>query len=153
MSCSNYRCLQMTNNNVGAVAAGSFMPLGTITRSIADNNCSLPRPFEVTTSGADTVLLTKTGVYDVLYSATVVAGAAGILTLALFVGDEQVYAVSATVASGATATLTLPYDLRVFGNCKSMPGNCPLPVRVQLQTVGITGGTGNLRIGSCVNGN
>lgn len=142
---NSYKMIQMTNNNVGAVAANGYMPFGVVTRKIANGqNC--PTPFYVTTSGADIIELTEPGYYRVTYSASVIAGAAGIIGLTLVTEGNDVYTVSETAAAGDTVNLTLPYEVRVFTNCDSVPTNCPLAVQIQLGDAAITGGTANIII-------
>lgn len=142
---NSYKMIQITNNNVGAVAADGYMPFGAVTRKIA-NGQSCPTPFYVTTSGADIIELTEPGYYRVTYNASVIAGTAGIVSLTLVAGGNEVYTASATAASGDTVNLTLPYEVRVFTNCDSVPTNCPLAVQIELGDVAITGGTANIII-------
>lgn len=140
---NNYKVIQLTNNNVGAVAADEYMPLGIVTRKIS-NGRSCPTPFNVTYSGSDTLELTECGYYRITYNASLVAEASGLVTLNLMAGGESVYSVSATATADGTVNLTLPYEVRVFTNCPSTPVNCPLLLQVQLETTGVTGGTSNL---------
>lgn len=155
MSCQNYRIIEMTNENIGAQSINALMPLGRVTRLISTKNGNAI-PFEITTSGADTVMLTQKGYYNVLYNAsvdvTVASSSTSTITLSLLVNGITVY--SATTTAGATGTynLTLPKAVRVFANCASQPTNCPVSLQVQLTGTAITGGKSVLKVDSCVNG-
>lgn len=151
MSCSNYRCIELTNNNIGAVAINGYMPLGNITRRISTKTGS-GVPFEVTTSGADTLLLTDKGYYDFLYSASLVVGGAGTLTVTLLENGTAIASATETAAGAGAINITLPKMVRVFANCPSVPNNCPALLQVQLSGLAVTGGNSVLRVDSCVNG-
>jgi hypothetical protein len=140
MNC--YRVLQLTNSSVGAVATSSTMPFGTITRRV--QNAKTCATFGTVTSGADTVYLNETGNYNVTYSASLVAEAAGIVSAALSVNGTQVYTVSATAAAaGDTVNITLPYQIRVCSNGVAS-ANVPATVQIVLTGGDVTGGTSNL---------
>lgn len=143
---SKYRVLQLTNQNIGAVSADEYMPYGTITRRIQDSDCGCST-FNVTTSGADMVYLNEVGNYNVTYSASLISGAAGEVSVALLVNGTQVYEVGVTAgAADDVINLTLPYQVRVCPNCASTPNNCPVAIQIKLTGVAVTGGTSNLRI-------
>ena len=144
MSC--YRVLQLTNTNIGAVAVTNLLPLGTITRRVNRNNCSENPTFTTTTTGTNIVTVNECGNYRISYSLNGVASAAGIATATLQVNGTSVYAVSTTVASGATFNLTLPYEIRVLPNTCGTPNNNPVNITLQLNGVGITGGSSNLLV-------
>ena len=151
MSCTNYRVIEMQNDNIGAVAVNGLMPLGKVTRRVSTTN-GYGVPFEVTTSGADTIQLTSKGYYTVIYSASVIVGGAGGITLTLLVNGNPVYAVGATAAGAGTVNLTLPKEVRVYANCPSVPTNCPASIQIQLSGTAITGGISNIIVDSCING-
>lgn len=137
---SKYKLIQLTNNNVGEITAGSFMPLGNVTRRInSPMNCC--GAFQVTSSTSDTLNITEPGYYKVTYSATLTAGAAGLMSVSLIANQNTVY----TVSEDATAAediinLTLPYVVRVCPNSCSSPYNCPVSIQFKLGDVatGIT---------------
>lgn len=141
----NYRTIQLTNKNIGAVSVGAFMPLGVITRKVCCGN-GTTKTFDVVSSGADTIVLNEKGYYDIIYSASLIAAAAGIITATLIANGESVYTISETVAEGETVNLTLPHTIRVFDNCSSCPTNNPLSIQIELGGVAITNGTSNLSI-------
>jgi hypothetical protein len=143
---SKYRVLQLTNQTVGTIAVDELMPLGNITRRIQEScgNCST---FNVTTSQADTVYLNEVGNYNITFSASLIAGSVGEVSVALFANGTQVYEVGATAtAIGDVVNLTLPYQVRVCPNCASSPNNCPVAIQVKLTGVAITGGQTNLLV-------
>lgn len=143
---SKYRVLQMTNQSIGAVTLDEFMPLGTITRRIQENCCG-GSTFNITTSNADTVYLNEVGNYDITYSASLVADAAGIVSVALVVNGVEVYEVLSTAAEvGDVVNVTLPYQVRVCPNCASSPNNCPATVQVRLTGAAISSARSNLLI-------
>lgn len=140
---SKYRVLQMTNNNIGAVAVGAFLPLGNITRRVqCDGNCGAT--FGVTTSNADTIVINEPGNYNVTYNGSLVAGAAGDLGIAIVVNGATIYTGTVTATADATANITVPYQIRVRPNCESAAANIPANVQILLSGVAITGGTSNI---------
>ena len=141
---SNYRVLQMTNTNVGAVAVNGLMPFGIITRRVNRNVCADTPTFSISTTGTNIITVNECGNYGVNYSVNAVASAAGIVTMNLLVNGTNVYSVSATAVAGATVNLTLPYQIRVLPNSCSTPNNNPVNIQVQLTGVAITGGTSNI---------
>lgn len=151
MSCQNYRVIELQNNNIGAVAINGFMPLGQVTRRISTTTGS-GVPFDITTSGADTVQLTSKGYYKVIYSASLTVSAAATVQLCLLVNGVEVYNVTGTSGGAGAINLTLPKEVRVFANCAACSTNCPVSLQIQLKGSAITGGTSNLIVDSCVNG-
>lgn len=151
MSCQNYRVIELQNDNIGAVAVNGFMPLGHVTRRISTNT-GRGVPFELSTSGADTVQLTTKGYYKVLYSASLVVAAAGDVTVTLLANGVPLYSVTETATGAGTVNLTLPKEVRVFANCAANSTNCPVGLQLQLSGTAITGGKSNIIVDSCVNG-
>ena len=143
---SNYRVLQMTNTTIGAVAVNDLLPFGIITRRITRNVCEDGPTFTISTTGTNTITINECGNYDVTYSTSAVASAAGIVTFNLLINGTNVYGVSETVAAGDTINLTLPYQIRVLPNSCSTPNNNPVNIQVQLTGVAITGGTSNILV-------
>ena len=145
---SSYRVIQLTNTNIGAVAVTNLMPLGTVTRRVNKARCGCDDnpTFSLATTGTNLVTVNECGNYRVSYSLNGVASAAGIMTVTLQVNGTNVYSVSATAAAGNTVNLTLPYEIRVLPNCASNPNNNPVNISIQLNGVGITGGSSNLLV-------
>lgn len=145
MGSNKYRVLQLTNNAIGAVAVTNFLPLGNITRRV--NRCEASvNTFTTTTNGVNIVSINECGNYNVTYNLSGIAAAAGVLIATLVVNGVNVYSASATAAAGDTVNLTIPYQIRVLPNCVANPTNLPTDVQIQLNGVGITGGTSNLKI-------
>ena len=143
---SKYRVLQLTNQTVGAIAVDELMPFGNVTRRIQES-CGTCSTFNVTTSQADTVYLNEVGNYNITFSASIIAGAVGEVSVALIANGTQVYEVGATAtAVGDVVNLALPYQLRVCPNCSGAPKNCPVAVQIRLTGVAITGGQTNLLV-------
>ena len=151
MSCQNYKIIELQNNNIGAVAVNGFMPLGQVTRRISTSTGS-GVPFEVTSSGSDTVQLTSKGYYKVMYSASLTVSAAGTVQVALLANGVEVYNVTESASGAGAVNLTLIKDIRVFANCAACSTNCPVNLQLQLKGSAITGGTSNIIVDSCVNG-
>ena len=142
----NYRMIQLTNKNIQAVAANALMPLGIITRRVCPRtNCC--QTFEVTTSGADTVNITEQGYYRVTYNVSAISAAAGLVSFSLNVGGTSVYIGSATAAAvGDTVNVTIPFMVRAFGNCASLPVNLPLAIQVENTGAALTSAVSNIMI-------
>ena len=142
----NYRMIQLTNKNIQAVSANTLMPLGSITRRVCPRtNCC--QTFEVTTSGADTVNITEQGYYRVTYNVSAISAAAGLVSFSLNVGGTSVYIGSATAAAvGDTVNVTIPFMVRAFGNCASLPVNLPLAIQVENTGAALTSAVSNIMI-------
>ena len=142
----NYRMIQLTNKNIQAVAANALMPLGSITRRVCPRtNCC--QTFEVTTSGADTVNITEQGYYRVTYNVSAISAAAGLVSFSLNVGCTSVDVGSATAAAvGDTVNVTIPFMVRAFGNCASLPVNLPLAIQVENTGAALTSAVSNIMI-------
>lgn len=142
---NKYRVLQLTNNAIGAVAVTNFMPLGVITRRVSRCEACV-NTFTTSTTGTNVVSINECGNYNITYNASVIGAAAGVVIATLVVNGVNVYSTSATVAAGSTVNLTLPYQIRVLPNCNANPVNLPANVQIQLNGVGITGGTSVLKV-------
>jgi hypothetical protein len=137
---SKYKLIQLTNTSIGATAANTFLPLGTITRKInaPTDPCST---FIVGSSTSDTVTITEPGYYKITYSATLTAAAAGVIGVSLITNGVAAYSVSEdATAAEDIVNLTLVYVIRICPNCCSTPANCPVNIQVELGDVatGIT---------------
>lgn len=142
---NKFKIIQLTNSSVGSVPVDSYMPFGIITRRINPNCSNINnRTFKVSSTGTDVVTINECGYYKILYSASVVASEAGIVTLSLQLNSSTVYTVSATAAEGDTVNLTLPFEIRVLPNCQAVINNIPVDIKVLLSGVALTGGNTNL---------
>lgn len=142
-----YKVIQLTNPTIGAVAAGSLLPLGAITRRYGcrcDNNCNV---FEVSTTGSNTITINEEGYYHLTYTGSLVAGATGDIILDLLINGIEVLSVSQTAtAVGDVENITLNYVIRVLPNCSACVNNSPAIVQIRLDetSVALTGGTSNI---------
>lgn len=144
----SYKMIQLTNSPAtpfGAVAINGLVPLGTITHRLNCNSCNQPT-FTVTTSGANTVSINDAGYYRISYSASVVATAAGLVTLNLVQNGVVVYSVSQTAgAAGDTVNLSFVYEVRALPNFGAVLPNLPLNLQiVNAGATALTSGTSNL---------
>lgn len=138
---SRFKMLQLTNNNIGAVAANALVPLGTITRRIdCSNNMST---FSVTSSNTDTITINEAGYYEISYSISEVATNAGITTVTLIINGVDTYTVGATATAGGTLNLTLPYTTRVFNRCDNIATNNPMTIQFRTNAA-LTSATANV---------
>lgn len=142
---SKYRVLQLTNNAIGTVAVTNFMPLGIITRRVSRCEACV-NTFTTSTTGANVVTINECGNYNITYNASLIGAAAGVVIATLVYNGVNVYSASATVAAGDTVNLTIPYQIRVLPNCDANPNNNPANIQIQLNGVGITGGTSVLKV-------
>lgn len=139
---SNYRLIQLTNNNIPAVAVDTNMPLGTITRRVACNRCE--PTFVVSSSSVDTITINEEGYYKVAYNGALVATDAGVVELTLVVNGVNTYVVGETAVAGATVNVTLDYVVRVFKRCDDIATNNPMTIQVESTGVALTSGTSNI---------
>ena len=137
----NFRTIQLTNTNIGAVVENGLMPLGNITRKVCCNSTGT-KTFDVSTSGANTISLNEKGYYTIVYNASIVG--TGNATLSLIVNGNSVYSVTQTLTADATSNITIPYEVRVFENCASIQTNNPMSIQVKLTGTAITNGTSNI---------
>lgn len=132
------RLIQLTNSSIGAVAIGTNVPLG-----IADINCSCqncPSVYDVVSSNADVIKVGKSGYYSVKYFASVVAAAAGTLTLSLTVNGTTVYTFSQTAVEGETISIAFERCVYFANNCNAIPNALPGYLAFALDGIAITGG-------------
>lgn len=138
---SRFKMVQLTNKDIGTVAANALMPLGTITRRVdCSNNMSA---FTVASSNTDTITINEAGYYEITYSVSEVATAAGITTITLIVNGVDVTTVGVTATAGGTINLTLPYTVRVFNRCDNIATNNPMTIQFRTNA-DITSATSNV---------
>jgi hypothetical protein len=134
---SKYKLIQLTNNDIPAIAANSFLPLGSVTRryNASCNDCST---FEVTSSSSDSLIISEPGYYKITYSGTMTAAAAGNISVSLITNQNTVYTVSEeATAAEDIVNITLIYVIRVCPNCCAAPTNCPVSVQFKLGDVAL----------------
>lgn len=139
--CQNWRLIELTNGNIGAVSDGALLPIGAITRKVAREPRCTPT-FEVGTTLNNVVTVSECGIYNVSYTGTLIAGAAGTLALSLLADGVVVATRSATVASGDSAIFALSKEIRVPTSCCN--GTTPVTLALQISGVAITGGNGTM---------
>ena len=142
-----YKVIQLTNQAVGAVAAGNLIPLGIITRRYGCKGTNVPT-FEVSTSGADTITITEEGYYRITYNGSLTGAAAGDLIVNLLNnGVEAVSSMQTSTANGVN-NISLSYIVRVLPNCFAVANNSPVTIQIQLdsESVALVGGMSNIII-------
>jgi hypothetical protein len=141
---TNAKILQLTNSTIGAIAVNGNMPLGvtTVVYPFDVSNC-FPT-YTITSSTSDTLVINKSGTYNFIYNASVVATGAGEVTLDLIVNGVTKYTTSVTATAAGTVNITLPYEIYIPCNCASSPNNVPAYIQVQNTGVALTSGTSNL---------
>lgn len=135
------KVLQVTNNAIPTVAVGANMPLGLV-------NVNCPRPcteevFNVTTSASDVVIINKSGYYRVNYNASLLAAAAGDLTLSLKLNGVVVNTLTVTTVAGATSAVAFTKYIYIPCNCQLNPNSVPARLEITLGGVQVTSGTSN----------
>jgi hypothetical protein len=129
---SKYKLIQLTNTNIGALTANTYIPLGLVTRRL-NAPCNSCNTFQLVNSSSDTLYINEPGYYKITYSATFTAGAEGLLSINLLINQSSVYSVSEdATAAEDIVNLTLVYTIRVCPNSCCNPGNCPVSVQLQL---------------------
>jgi hypothetical protein len=141
---TNARILQLTNTTIGAVTTNSNIPLGIVTLVHPFDTSNCYPTYTVSSSNADTLVINKSGVYTLIYNASVVATEAGDVTFELKVNGVTKYTVTETATAAGTVNLTIPFDIYVPCNCQSSPSNVPAYIQVQNTGVALTSGTSNL---------
>ena len=132
---SNYKLIQLTNNNIGSIAANSYLPVGLITRRInaSTSNCST---FQVASSTSDTIYLNEPGSYKITYTGSFSAGATGSFAISLVANNSTVFTAQETVAAADDyVNLDFSYVVRVCPNCCSAPATCPMSIQLQVGDV------------------
>lgn len=147
-----YKLIQLTNppaTPFGVVATGALVPLGTETAKV-NCGCANQPNLTVSTSGANTVNINsncscKVGTYKVTYNASVVATAAGLVTLNLLQNGVVVATASETAAAaGDTVNLSLTYILRNFVTYVNGFNTGTTTLQISNAGGALTSGTSNL---------
>lgn len=138
-----YKMIQLTNTSVGAIATNGFMPLGVVTRKINGEKCP-SETFNVNTSGANIIYINEKGYYEIIYNASLIATAAGNVTIELIANGNTIYSVVETATEGEEVNITLAYVVRAFSNCASCANNLPLSIQIKSTGVALTNGTSNI---------
>jgi PKD repeat protein len=145
MADSEYRLLQLTNSSIGPISTATLLPVGVMTRQIVQASSCVPT-FNITTNVNNSVYINEPGFYKVMYVSSVVAGAAGNVTVNLQLNGTTVYSASVTATSGSTVQIVIPFTIRILENCCANVRNLPGLIQLVNAGVAITGGTSNLII-------
>ena len=137
------RILQLTNTDIGAVAVDTLMPLGAVTRKYCCGN-SGQNTFNVSTTGSNTITLNERGYYKIIYSASLLATAAGAVTLNLLVNGETVITKTETASAAGFVDITIPYVVRVLPSCPINSSALTIQVENDADSVAITTGVSNI---------
>lgn len=137
---TTYRLLQLVNSSIGAVAAGSAIPLGVQNRSV-ETTPLCRNTFNVTTTANNVVYVNETGFYKITYIGYLTVAAAGDTIVNLQVAGQTVQTATVTVPAAGTYLVTFAYTTRAV-NVQGV-GNIPLAINLQLGTtsVALTGGS------------
>lgn len=126
---NNYLFLQNTAGS-GALADGAILPLGNEVAS--SRRCGCGNALAATTTGNNVVNVYQNGVFAFLFNGSLVATAAGTLTVNAVVNGVVVASASQTAgAAGDTVNITLPYVLRNV-RCAA----AQFPTRIQFTVTG-----------------
>lgn len=141
------KVLQLTNKNVSAVAANGYMSLGISPVKYPADNSNCQPVFTVTSSNADTLVVHRGRAYRLDYNGSLMASAAGTVTLAVLLNGTSLYTVSASAtAASDLVNIAIPLDNYIPCNCNSLPNSVPANIQIQNTGVALTGGTSNLII-------
>lgn len=145
MKDNGYRLLQLTNNNIGAVAAATILPLGVTSRKIACQSTCTPT-FEVTTTANNVAYINEPGYYKVTYEASLTAAAAGNVVVNLEANNAVVNTATVTAAAAGTVGISIAFMLRVLNNCcNGATVNTPMVIQLRnASAIALTGGNSNL---------
>lgn len=143
---NGYRLLQLTNNNIGPVAAATVLPIGVISRKIVCQNSCTPT-FEVSTTANNVANINEPGYYKVTYEGSLAAGAAGNVVVNLEVNGVIVNTATVTAAAAGTVGISIAFMVRVLNNCcNGAVNNTPAIIQFRNAGIAITGGNSNVII-------
>ena len=122
---TTYRLLQLVNSSIGAVAAGSAIPLGVQNRAV-EQVPACQNTFNVTTTSNNVVYINEPGYYKIVN---------------LQVAGQTVQTATVTVPAAGTYLVTFTYVTKAI-NIQNV-GNVPLAINLQLGLTGVnlTGGS------------
>lgn len=122
-----YRLLQLTNSSGGATPVNTALPLGIVTRQVAQKS-SCQNTFNVGTTASSAVYVNEPGIYKITVTGTVVA-TAGVVNLQLQTNTTTVFNQTATAAAGASIPISMSFTVRAWNNPLS---NSNIPLLVQI---------------------
>lgn len=144
---NGYRFIQLTNNNIGAVAAGAILPIGVMSHKISCQNSCTPS-FEVTTTNNNVAYINTPGYYKVTYEGSLTAAAAGNVVVNLEVNGAIVNTATVTAAAAGTVGISITFEIRVLNNCcNGATNNTPAILQFRnASLIALTGGNSNVII-------
>lgn len=145
MRSCEYRLLQLTNNNIGAVAAATVLPIGVTSRKIACANKCTPT-FEVATTANNVAYLNEPGFYKITYTGYLTAGAAGNVVVNLEINNVIVAVATVTATAAGTVPVSITFVTRVLSNCCNNVANPLQALQFRNAGVALTGGTSTVII-------
>lgn len=140
--CDDWRLIELTNGDIGAVSAGGLIPLGAVTRRVSKEPKCTPT-FEVGTTANNVVTISEPGIYNVIYTGSLIAGAAGNLSLNLLVDGDISVTRTSTAAESSSMIYALAKEIRVRSSCCN---GSPVTIALSISGIAITGGNGSLII-------
>lgn len=140
---TNYRLIQVTNSDIGAVAASALVPLGIMTRKVIESP-TCDNTFVLTTSANNALYVQEAGFYKISYNGYLTVGAAGTITLQLLINGVVMSTATVTVSAAGTYLVTFVFMTRAFNNCSTNSTNLPLLIQLNNAGVALTGGVSNL---------
>lgn len=136
---NNYLFLQNSVGS-GALADGAVIPLGNEVASSRRCNCG--SALVPTTTGNNVVNIFQNGVYAFIFNGSLVAAAAGVITVNAVVNGVVVASASQTAgAAGDTVNITLPYVLR---NVRCAANRYPAQIQYTVTGGALTNATASL---------
>lgn len=151
MNDNGYRLLQLTNNNIGAVAAAAVLPLGVMSRKIACQSTCIPT-FDVSTTANNVAYINEPGYYKVTYEGSLTAGAAGNVVVNLEINGAIANTTTVTAAAAGTVGISIAFMVRVLNNCcNGATNNTPAILQFRNAGIAITGGNSNVIIEKVAN--
>ena len=149
---NGYRLLQLTNNNIGPVAAAAVLPIGVMSRKIACQSSCTPT-FEVSTTANNVAYINEPGYYKVTYEGSLIAAAAGNVVVNLEVNGAIVNTATVTAAAAGTVGISIAFIVRVLNNCCNGAAiNTPAIIQFRnASAIALTGGNSNVLIEKVAN--
>lgn len=143
MNNDSYRLFQLTNSNIGPIAANTLLPVGIMTRQIKKDSACTPT-FTVTTSVNNAVYINESGFYKITYQGYLTVAAAGNIVVQLQINGVTMATATVTASGAGTFLVSITFVTRAFNNCCSNSTNLPILVQFLNSGIALTGGNSNL---------
>ena len=139
-----YRLLQLTNYDLGPVAVGAYIPVGTMTREVrAGSQCN--DTFIVTTSNNNSIYINEQGFYKIAYTGYLEVAVAGDIVVELQISGVTLRTATVTAPAAGTYLVSFDFVTRALKDCCNNV-NTQLLVRLLNSGIAITDGEANLVI-------